>query len=219
MGLLLENDPGRTGGVRPAVRGFPPDAEPRSGAAGPPSGVRGFPPLLGRRPRVLVLGSLPGAESLRRGEYYAHPRNAFWPIMGVLTGAGPALPYPERCRALTAAGIALWDVLASGSRRGSLDVHILRDSEEPNDLAGLILREPGIRAVVFNGGKAREAFRRHISRLLPAERKLTLISLPSTSPAHAGRSFGEKLQAWRVLETLLPEPPDQVPGGRPGTAR
>lgn len=171
-----------------------------------PPRVQGFPPLLEKEPRVLILGSLPGAESLRRGEYYGHRRNAFWPIMGRLIGAGPELAYPERVRRLTAAGVALWDVLAAGKRRGSLDAQILPHTEVPNDIGGLILGEPGIHSILFNGRKAQTAFKKYIAPGLPSERGLFFLTLPSTSPAHASRSFTEKLRKWQILEERLSLP-------------
>jgi len=165
--------------------------------------VRSFDPAAGRDPRILILGSMPGAESLLRQEYYAHPRNAFWPIMGSLVGAGTALPYSERLEKMTTAGLALWDVLASCRREGSLDGGILRDSEEPNPVGRFLEARPSIAVVAFNGRKAEEAFRRHILPELSGETigRLTLVVLPSTSPAHAGRNFSEKLEAWRAVVT------------------
>lgn len=163
--------------------------------------LRGFAPLLGPRPRVLVLGSMPGAASLAAAEYYGHPRNAFWPIMGELFGAGPELPYPERTARLTAAGVALWDVLAACRRRGSLDSAIEPDSVEANDIAGLLAARPGIHHVFCNGTAAATLYRRHVHARLPVP--LPWTRLPSTSPAHAGRSYGDKLGAWRVLADTL----------------
>ena len=116
--------------------------------------VSSFPPLVGRAPRVLVLGSMPGLRSLQAARYYAHPHNAFWPIMGQLLGFEGGADYDTRCRALTAAGVALWDVMASCERRGSLDSAIVRSSVQPNDIAALLEREPGIRAILFNGAAA-----------------------------------------------------------------
>ena len=168
-----------------------------------PAAVRlcGFPPLVGERPRVLVLGSMPGAASLAALEYYGHPRNAFWPIMGELFGAGPALPYAERTARLGAAGVALWDVLAACRRPGSLDSAIEPDSIELNDIPGLLAAQPGIRHVFCNGTAAATLFRRHVLGRLP--RALPWTRLPSTSPAHAGRSLADKLAAWRVLADTL----------------
>jgi len=101
-----------------------------------PATPRGFPPLLGESPHTLVLGSFPSVASLAAQQYYAHPRNAFWPIMGMLLGFDATLPYPERTRALTACGIALWDVIASCHRPGSRDDAIVGPSVEPNDIVG-----------------------------------------------------------------------------------
>lgn len=151
---------------------------------------------------MLVLGSMPGAASLAAAEYYAHPRNAFWPIMGALFGAGPTLPYPERLRRLNAAGVALWDVIGTCSREGSLDSAIDPDSIEANDFASLFRDCPHIRHVFFNGAAAETAFRRHVCgrSALPA---LHFTRLPSTSPAHAARDFDAKLAAWQAVHAAI----------------
>src|SRR5690349_17757067 len=124
--------------------------------------ARSFPPLSREDARVLILGSMPGEESLRRRRYYAYPHNQFWPIMGALFGAGPELEYAQRVGALTARGIAVWDVLASCERKGSLDGNIRPETERPNDFRRFLEDHPGIRAVFFNGGKAQSAFARHV---------------------------------------------------------
>ncbi len=141
---------------------------------------------------------MPGAASLAAAQYYAHPRNAFWPIMGALFGAGPELPYPERLQRLKDAGVALWDVIAGCERRGSLDSAITPASIEANDFAGLFRDCPHIGHVFFNGTAAETVFRRHVrGRIaLPA---LHFTRLPSTSPAHAARSFEAKLAAWQAV--------------------
>lgn len=169
--------------------------------------VRSFPPILGPRPRVLVLGSMPGVASLEAGQYYAHPRNAFWPIMGELCGFDAAVPYRRRCAALKRAGIAVWDVLGACERPGSLDSAIVADTEEPNDLIGLFTEQRSINRVVFNGGKAEQAFRRHVLAELPdgVEERVALGRAPSTSPANAGQSFAQKRAAWRGALTELPD--------------
>jgi hypoxanthine-DNA glycosylase len=167
--------------------------------------ARSFPPIADERARVLVLGSMPGVASLGAGEYYAHPRNAFWPIMGELFGAGPELPYAARRERLMAAGVAVWDVLKSCRRLGSLDTAIERESEEANDFAKLFASHPAVRLVAFNGQKAESAFRRHVLPVLDdaTRERLTFVRLPSTSPAHAGRSLAVKLEAWRAgLESI-----------------
>lgn len=148
---------------------------------------------------MLVLGSLPGAASLAAGQYYAHPRNAFWNIMGELVGAAPSLPYQARCARLVAAGIALWDVCAAARRPGSLDAAIDLASVRPNDFAGLLARHPGIGLIAFNGATAARLWRRLVQPALPgAAARLPQVVLPSTSPAHAGRSFESKREAWRA---------------------
>ncbi|HOO20924.1 MAG TPA: DNA-deoxyinosine glycosylase [Kiritimatiellia bacterium] len=160
--------------------------------------AEGFPPVEPRRARVLVLGSLPGAESIRRGQYYGHPRNAFWPIMGRLFGAGPNLSYRQRLRKLADHGVMLWDVLRAAERRGSLDAAIHPRRVRANDIAGLLARHPELELIVFNGAAAEALFRRHV--LPPCRERLAgmrLVRLPSTSPAHAARSFEEKLALWR----------------------
>lgn len=145
---------------------------------------------------------MPGAASLAAGQYYAHPRNAFWPIMGALFGAGPELPYADRLQRLNAAGVALWDVIAACERTGSLDSAIAADSVEANDFARLFRACPHIEQVFFNGSAAETAFRRHVQGriALPA---LRLTRLPSTSPAHAARGFEAKLAAWQAVKDAL----------------
>ena len=152
--------------------------------------------------RVLILGSMPGLASLAASQYYAHPRNAFWPLMGELLGIPPDLDYPARVAALNCAGVAVWDVLHSCRRHGSLDAAIEDATLVANDLAGFIAAHPAIGHIFFNGAKAESCFRRHI-RLPDGERPLALTRLPSTSPAHAGRSFEQKLAAWRVVAEAL----------------
>lgn len=164
---------------------------------------RGFPPIEAPRARVLVLGSMPGTASLAAGEYYAHPRNAFWSIVGELTGAPPSLPYARRVAALRTSGVALWDVVASCRRRGSLDTAIERTSLEINDFAAFFARHPRLELVLFNGATAEALFRRRVLRTLGG-RALRLQRLPSTSPAHAGLGTKRKRAAWhRALRAAL----------------
>lgn len=165
--------------------------------------IRSFGPVADANARVLVLGSMPGAASLRAGQYYAHPRNAFWRIMGDLLGAPVPSPanYPERLRTLNRAGVALWDVLHSCTREGSLDADIDAASIRPNDFASFFRTHPGVRHVFFNGATAERCFRRHVLPALAdsATRRLRFQRLPSTSPAHAGVPYAEKLTAWRAV--------------------
>lgn len=166
--------------------------------------ARSFPPLATPSARVLILGSMPGEESLRRRQYYAFRHNLFWPIIGALLGFDPSLPYARRVARLVARGVAVWDVLESCEREGSLDGDIRPASEVPNDFKRFFREHPRVRAVFFNGGKAQHAFRRHVlPRLGERAGSLHCVRLPSTSPAHAGMPRAAKLAAWRVIEEYL----------------
>lgn len=163
--------------------------------------LKSFPPLIGPSPRVLVLGSMPGAASLAAGRYYAHPHNRFWPLMGALVGADPDLDYAQRCQRLLDSGIAVWDVLACCEREGSLDSSIRDETAQPNDFHSLFTRNPTIRSVLFNGSKAESSFRRFVAvgldNAVLEGSDLSLRRLPSTSPANASQSAKYKLAAWR----------------------
>lgn len=142
--------------------------------------------------QILIVGSMPGIASLQQRQYYAHPRNAFWPIMQQIFN-WPDLDYAARCQALTNEKIALWDVLRSCQRRGSLDSDIAPDSIEVNNFQAFFRQHPNITQVLCNGGKAAQLFQRHVKT--PAG--ISLTQLPSTSPAHAAMSFEIKLEKWR----------------------
>jgi len=141
---------------------------------------------------------MPGKESLRATQYYAHPRNAFWPIMGELAGALPALPYEARIEKLKTAGIALWDVLASCTRHSSMDADIEADTIRANDFTTFFRDHPEITHVYFNGSMAEQCFNRYVQPSL-AHRPLHYRRLPSTSPAYAAIPYAQKLEAWRVI--------------------
>lgn len=159
----------------------------------------GLSPIAGPGARILILGSLPGQRSLKDGEYYANPRNAFWSIMQAL--AGVSGDYPTRCRQLIAAGIAVWDVLHSSVRPGSLDADIRTESAVANDFQAFFIAHPGVRWVGLNGRKAEALYRRLVLPGLDSPSP-TLLSLPSTSPAHAAMSFDKKLEIWRSMLVL-----------------
>ena len=144
-----------------------------------------------------MLGTLPGEESLRRVEYYAHPRNLFWPIVFGLFGETPSSVYADRLAFVRARNIALWDVCAMAERRASLDSEI--KSEVPNTLHELLDANPTITAVAFNGGSARRLYDRHFQR----RSGLAYLPLPSTSPAHASLGFTEKLGRWQALRQAI----------------
>jgi hypoxanthine-DNA glycosylase len=162
-----------------------------------PPPKRSFPPFADARSRVLVLGTLPGEESLRRREYYAHPRNLFWPIVFALFDAAPPASYDERVAFIAGRGIALWDVVESGQRLASADATIR--AERPNAIGDLLDAHPEIRTVAFNGSGARRLHDRHFVRR-PA---LVYLHLPSTSPAYASMGFAEKLARWSELRDML----------------
>lgn len=163
-----------------------------------------FPPIARRDAQVLVLGTVPSIASLAKQQYYGHPQNAFWRIMGRMFGAERELPYDERKRILCAHGVAVWDVLKECYREGSLDSSIEVESEAPNDFVGFFRAHRQVQAVFFNGQKAESLYRRHVlSTLAGLDLDLHYERLPSTSPAHAGRNFEEKLTAWRAVERRL----------------
>ena len=170
-----------------------------------PPPVRCLPPVTPRRMRAAVLGSMPGAASLAAQQYYAHPRNNFWPLMRDLCAIDPTLSYARRCRALRGAGIGLWDVLAACERSGSLDQAIDRSSAVLNDLQTW-LASPQLRVLALNGQLAGSLFRTRTNPELQEQLKqrgVEILVLPSTSPANARASYASKRQRWRRLAQLL----------------
>ncbi len=154
--------------------------------------LAGLPPVISRQSRLVVLGSFPGEASLAARQYYAHPRNHFWPLLGALWGIDlVALPYRRRLAVLRERGLGLWDVYASCVREGSLDSAI--EQAVPNDLASLRRRAPRLAAIVHNGGESARAMR------VTAALGVAVHRLPSTSPANASWSFERKLEAWREV--------------------
>jgi hypoxanthine-DNA glycosylase len=164
--------------------------------------AQGFPPIARPEARILILGSLPGARSIAEQQYYAHPQNAFWRIMHDLFGIDG--DYASRCAQLTERGIALWDVLHSSVRPGSLDAAIQLDSAVTNDFAAFLAGHPKIRLIAFNGRKAEQLFVRYVGDAVP-ESRIPRIGLPSTSPAYAAMPFSGKLAAWRAALVIQHE--------------
>ncbi len=167
----------------------------------------GFPPVFDSRARVLVLGSLPSDESLRRREYYGHPQNQFWALLAAAFGQDlPRLAYGGKCAFLLRKRIALWDVLQAAERAGSLDTAIRK--ERPNDLPALFSQLPELRAVGCNGGKAHRSFCRHFGAWLDeCPREISVCRLPSSSPAYAAMPLGDKILRWRsFLDSALAGP-------------
>jgi TDG/mug DNA glycosylase family protein len=162
---------------------------------------KGLPPVVDAGATILILGAFPGEESLRRQQYYAHPRNLFWDMMGAVCGAGRDNTYAERVAVVRGHGIALWDVVGSCSRVGSMDADIRPGGFTVNDFRSFLARYP-INCIFFDGAKAAELFRRHVLPTLtePPE----LIVLPSTSPANARISKQEKVGRWLEIGKHLP---------------
>jgi TDG/mug DNA glycosylase family protein len=157
-----------------------------------PDCSRGLPSVTGPLPVVLILGSFPSVLSLKRSEYYGNPRNRFWAVMEELFAIPGALPYAERCQRLTQEGVALWDVVLGCSRVGSADSRIR--SPVPNDIAGFIRAHPTIRLLALNGTTAAHLYHRYAE--VP---DIPSVTLPSTSPANAAVTFGEKVRAWDIV--------------------
>ena len=167
--------------------------------------LTGLAPVIDKRARVLVLGSFPSTASLAAQQYYAHPQNQFWRILGeVIRQPLKEMDYAARIATVQVAGIAIWDVFASCARAGSLDSAI-REAE-PNDLVVLRKTAPELRRICFNGRMAATRVREVEALGFEA------LVLPSTSPAHAGMSLGEKLARWR--DGVLAEKRLCVPANR-----
>ena len=174
--------------------------------------IHSFEPIADGNAEVLILGSMPGTRSLTAGEYYAHPHNVFWRILSELLHFDAASSYEARVRALKSARIALWDVLHSCVRRGSLDAMIENDTQTANDFRRFFGGHRKIRRVFFNGAKAEACYRRHVLPEIGPGTPGTMgyARLPSTSPANASMSFAHKLRAWRaILGTRVQRPAQQ----------
>lgn len=159
-----------------------------------------FPPIAGKDARILILGSMPGILSLEQQQYYAHPRNAFWPIMSELFNLNKDLEYEQRCICLIKNQVAVWDVLKACRRKGSLDQHIVPASIIANDFSGFFQQRSTIQQIFFNGTKAEQVFNQHVlPTLKDSQTQIPRLRLPSTSPAHAAINLQQKLELWRQL--------------------
>ena len=158
----------------------------------------GFSPIASKNSQILILGSMPSIKSLDQQQYYAHPRNAFWPILSTLCKMEENLTYAQRCQQLIKHQFAVWDVLQSCQRQGSLDANIDPRSVIVNDFTLFFQHHPHIRRIFFNGTKAQQLFKQYV--LITLEHQHTEIlrqRLPSTSPAHASLNFEQKLALWQ----------------------
>jgi len=161
--------------------------------------IEGFPPISRPDARLLILGSMPGRESLAQHRYYAHPRNGFWPVVGKLFTL-TAIDYEQQVQQLMQNRVAVWDVLKACIRKGSLDSDIEGRTVVTNDFHRFYVNHPQIRRVFFNGAKAESIYRKHVLPGLDnASAGLKLFRLPSTSPAHAALSLEQKTASWTAL--------------------
>lgn len=164
------------------------------------STITGFPPVADSNAIILILGSMPSVQSLQAHQYYAHPRNSFWYIMTRLFNSDTELDYEHRKALLLKNRLALWDVLNTCQRKGSLDSSIKDETVVVNDFGRFFETHPMIKAVYFNGTRARQEYNK---RVLPALKNqypdITYARLPSTSPAMASLSREQKLQQWRAI--------------------
>jgi hypoxanthine-DNA glycosylase len=159
--------------------------------------IRSFSPIINAASRVLILGSMPGIQSLEARQYYAHPQNQFWKIMGALFETEIPKEYDARTEFLLEHGIGVWDVVHSCCREGSLDTAIRH--EDAHDIEALFLQYPGIRFVGLNGAKAYNLFQKHIGFRFP---EISFRRLPSTSPAYTIK-MDKKLAEWQVIREYV----------------
>lgn len=162
--------------------------------------IQGLPPIVGDGPSVLLLGSMPSVQSITHGQYYAHPQNAFWPLVSELFQFPLGKEYSENTEALKTKGVAVWDVLAACERKGSLDSAIISGTQVLNPIDQLLAKLPTIKVIGLNGSAAFSLFNKHQLPLLD-EDVYKIVKLPSTSPAYAAMNRQQKQQVWaRLLE-------------------
>ena len=142
--------------------------------------------------KILILGSIPGVKSLEKQQYYGHPQNKFWKIIFELFNEEFTEDYDERLNVLKKHHIALWDVIDSCERKGSLDSEI--KNEEANQIEELLEDYPNITAIFCNGGKSYK----NLQKLLGKNFKIPIYLLPSTSPLHT-IPFERKLEEWKKI--------------------
>lgn len=163
-------------------------------------GISGFPAIARPDAEILILGSMPGEDSLKAGQYYAHPRNGFWPILMGLLGHTSELTYSQKCKVLVENKIALWDTLKTCVRSGSLDSSIVNSSITPNNFNLFFDTHSYVRSIFFNGRKSQEVFEKKVQPNLPKKyQDLKQVTLPSTSPAMAMLRLEQKQEKWSVI--------------------
>ncbi len=166
--------------------------------------VHSFAPIANAGANRLILGSMPGKASLQAQQYYAHKRNAFWPIMQELFNVDTDLEYEKRCSLLMQNGVAVWDVLKTCSRSSSLDSDIVESSIVTNNFVNFFSQYSKISVIFFNGAKAEQSFSRYVlPKLETKQQNIKRIKLLSTSPANAGKNFDEKLRNWQKVKNAV----------------
>lgn len=164
--------------------------------------LTGLVPIVGQHPSVLILGSMPSVASLEKQQYYGHPRNAFWPLLAHCLSFELEQDYSLNVEQIKQRGIAVWDVIGQCKRKGSLDSAIVKGSEVMNPIQSLLEKNPGIKVIGLNGGKAAALFKKNCLPRLSNEVNLEILALPSTSPANAGMNFEQKCVKWQPLFEL-----------------
>ena len=159
--------------------------------------ISSFPPIISEDSKILILGSIPGIKSLEMQQYYAHPQNKFWKIICEIFNEEFTTDYTERIKILEKHHIALWDVIDTCERKGSLDSEIR--NEEANGIGELLHNHPKVKAVFCNGQKSNK----NLQKILPKDLHLPIIALPSTSPAHASLGYVQKLETWKIILKYL----------------
>ena len=155
--------------------------------------ISSFPPIINNESKILILGSIPGVKSLEMQQYYAHPQNKFWKIICEIFNEDFTTDYSERIKILEKHHIALWDVIDTCERKGSLDSEIR--NEEANKIEELLQNFPNIKAIFCNGQKSHK----NLQKILGKKFRMPIIVLPSTSPANAGLSYFDKLKSWYII--------------------
>lgn len=161
------------------------------------SKCKSFLPSINEYSKILILGSMPGVKSLEEQQYYAHPQNRFWKVMGALCGGQNLInyPYEQKLETLLKNNIALWDTIKSCKREGSLDSNII--NETPNDIKKLLKKYSNIKIICLNGNKSYSAFKKYFPDLLE---KYTCYKMPSTSPANARYNLEKLISDWQIIK-------------------
>ncbi len=158
--------------------------------------INSFPPIINDHSKILILGSVPGIKSLEKQQYYAHPQNKFWKIIFEILEEPFTTDYDEKIKLLKSRGVAVWDVIDSCEREGSLDTKIR--NEEHNDILMLLKNHPSINAIFCNGQKSYK----NIQKVFAGESEIPIFALPSTSPAYTIK-YEQKLEHWQIIKTYL----------------